>query len=200
MKPSSGCTRKGGRTGELLSNFCIRSALSRNLPSSDIKPQNLLLQSSGHLLLTDFGSAAPLSPGSSSAIARKYCRALVGTPDYIAPEVLEHAEKVFEENEAEEEDEFDEGEGTKVDPEEGAYGAEVDVWACGVVMYEVRWLYPLVCRSLLTLLVLQLLTGKAPFFAEENSDTYERIRNYSVRISVYIHAPDETDESVCRIS
>jgi serine/threonine protein kinase len=90
----------------------------------------MLLQSSGHLLLTDFGSAASLS---HSSVARKHSRALVGTPDYIAPEVLRHAEKVFEESE--EEDEFGGGE-EEVDPEERAYGAEVDVWACGVVMYE----------------------------------------------------------------
>ncbi|BGP23354.1 hypothetical protein JCM10295v2_002250 [Rhodotorula toruloides] len=120
----------------------------------DIKPQNLLLDATGHLQLTDFGSAAPLEPASSS-FARRYCCALVGTPDYIAPEVLRHAEKMFQE--AEEGEAF--GVGTLSvagNEEERAYGPEVDVWSCGVVLYE-------------------LLYGKAPFFAEEISDTYENI-------------------------
>ncbi|GAA5855487.1 hypothetical protein JCM8547_007856 [Rhodosporidiobolus lusitaniae] len=122
----------------------------------DIKPQNMLLQADGHLLLTDFGSAAPLTPGTTN-VTRKHARALVGTPDYIAPEVLRHAEKVFEENE--DDDEFEER-GGEIDPDErAAYGAEIDVWACGVVMYE-------------------LLLGKAPFFADEISETYERIINW----------------------
>ncbi|GAA6002178.1 hypothetical protein JCM10207_003111 [Rhodosporidiobolus poonsookiae] len=128
----------------------------------DIKPQNLLLLASGHLLLTDFGSAAPLTPGTSS-LARKYCRALTGTPDYIAPEVLRHQERVFEENE-DDEDGFGEASGVRVDWEESAYGAEVDVWACGVVLYE-------------------LLVGRAPFFAEEVSETYERIVDWKKHLT-----------------
>ncbi|BGP14617.1 hypothetical protein JCM10213v2_002566 [Rhodosporidiobolus nylandii] len=123
----------------------------------DVKPQNMLIEADGHLLLTDFGSAAPFTPETTS-IARKYCRALTGTPDYIAPEVLRHAEMVFEENE-DDEGGFEECANSPVDENERAFGAEVDGWACGVVLYE-------------------LLVGKVPFFAEEISETYERIVNW----------------------
>ncbi|BGP38654.1 hypothetical protein JCM10450v2_002604 [Rhodotorula kratochvilovae] len=126
----------------------------------DIKPQNLLLDAAGHLQLTDFGSSAPLTPGTTS-IARKHCRVLLGTPDYIAPEVLKHAERVFREEEEDDEEADASAFGTDAkrgerDQEEHAYGAEVDWWACGVVMYE-------------------LLFGCTPFFTEEISETYERI-------------------------
>lgn len=95
----------------------------------DLKPANLLLSAEGKLLLTDFGSAAPLGPGGS--VARKFARALVGTPDYIAPCVLKMAERVVEDSfESIEED----------DGEERAYGAEVDWWSFGVLMYEVSGL------------------------------------------------------------
>lgn len=75
--------------------------------------------------------------GKDGAVANKFAVALVGTPDYIAPEVLLNAERVVEDSfEGEEED----GGGGALDPEGRAYGVEVDWWGFGVVMYEVRFL------------------------------------------------------------
>lgn len=97
----------------------------------DIKPHNILLDEKGRILLTDFGSAASITslpiPGS---IARKDCRTLVGTPDYIAPEVLLFAERLVE-------DSFDLDSSEQRDDEERAYGIEVDWWSLGVTVYEV---------------------------------------------------------------
>jgi serine/threonine protein kinase len=117
-----------------------------SVSNSDIKPHNLLLLSSGHLQLTDFGSAAPLFtsasvsasnsstsrlPFEARSIPRKFAVALVGTPDYIAPEVLRYAERI-----AEESNDFDTT-AWRESEEERAYGCEVDWWAVGVVLYEV---------------------------------------------------------------
>ncbi|GAA5829630.1 hypothetical protein JCM5353_003106 [Sporobolomyces roseus] len=144
---------------------CVEWLHSKGWAHRDIKPHNLLLLSSGHLQLTDFGSASPLSSDLHS-ISKKYALALVGTPDYIAPEILRYAEQIAEESNDFESSCWRESE------QERAYGKEVDLWSCGVVVYE-------------------LLFGKAPFFAEEISETYERIINFRK----YLAIPQNTSVS-----
>merc|ERR1712036_95427 len=69
----------------------------------DMKPENILLDSKGHICLTDFGLAKNIFTE-----PEKKSHTFCGTPEYLAPEVVE-------------------GKGH-------SYG--VDWWAVGVLLYE----------------------------------------------------------------
>uniref|UniRef100_A0A8C1ZBI0 non-specific serine/threonine protein kinase n=1 Tax=Cyprinus carpio TaxID=7962 RepID=A0A8C1ZBI0_CYPCA len=75
---------------------------SQNVVYRDLKLENLMLDKDGHMKITDFGLCK--EGITDEATMRTFC----GTPEYLAPEVLE----------------------------DNDYGRAVDWWGLGVVMYE----------------------------------------------------------------
>lgn len=76
---------------------------SHNIVYRDLKPENILLASDGHVKLTDFGLSKE-----GIGLAGEKAYTLVGTPDYLAPEIIK-------------------GKG---------HDKAVDWWSLGVLIYE----------------------------------------------------------------
>lgn len=148
----------------------------------DIKPHNFVLTRTAHILLIDFGSAAPLLPPAhggdgSQRIPKKHCLVPCGTCDYISPEILTAHEEALVALELQMDDDDDEGRKKREEDrireeqngkgEEGGYGKETDWWSMGAMLFEMAY-------------------GVAPFFAKDIRQTYLRIMDHEVRVIRFI--------------
>ncbi|CAG5122639.1 unnamed protein product, partial [Candidula unifasciata] len=79
---------------------------NKNIVHRDLKPENILLDDFLNIKVSDFGFATIVK-------SDQELTELCGTPGYLAPEVL--AQSMYE--------------------NVPGYGREVDMWACGVIMY-----------------------------------------------------------------
>jgi serine/threonine protein kinase len=127
---------------------------------SDVKPHNFVLNRTAHVQLIDFGSAAPLVPG-SRVVPLEYCRVPCGTCDYISPEILQAHEVALVAMEMSDE----ESEGRE-DTGQGDYGVETDWWSAGAMIYEMVY-------------------GVAPFFARDIRSTYLKIVDFRESLSFH---------------
>uniref|UniRef100_A0A1J3CRJ2 non-specific serine/threonine protein kinase n=2 Tax=Noccaea caerulescens TaxID=107243 RepID=A0A1J3CRJ2_NOCCA len=171
--------------------LAIESIHKHNYIHRDIKPDNLLLDRSGHMKLSDFGLCKPLdcsvlqekdftlahnvsgalqSDGRPVAPRRTRSQmeqlqnwqrnrrmlaySTVGTPDYIAPEVLLKK----------------------------GYGMECDWWSLGAIMYE-------------------MLVGFPPFYSDDPMTTCRKIvnwRNY-LKFPEEVRLSPEAKDLICRL-
>lgn len=114
---------------------------SKGIVHRDLKPENILLDDNLNVKLTDFGFAKVIAPNE-----RLY--ELCGTPGYLAPEVLRAS--MFE----------------KVD----GYGREVDIWACGVIMYTLLVGFPPFWHRKQMVMLRNIMEGKYEFCSPEWDD------------------------------
>ncbi|THH18398.1 hypothetical protein EUX98_g8966, partial [Antrodiella citrinella] len=131
---------------------------SQDFVHRDIKPHNFVLKSDAHLMLIDFGSAAPLlrphSDGSQQ-VPKRHCLVPCGTCDYISPEILRAHEAALVALEMSGEPDDD-----SRDDVTGGYGRETDWWSLGAMLYEMVY-------------------GIAPFFAKDIKQTYLKITDHT---------------------
>ncbi|KAA0165770.1 hypothetical protein FNF31_01747 [Cafeteria roenbergensis] len=113
---------------EILAQICLALSYihSRKVLHRDLKPQNVFVSRDGSIRLGDFGIARVLRHTFELA------KTVVGTPIYLAPEVVESK----------------------------PYGARADVWSLGVVLYEVMALRRPFSGSTIPSLVRRILRGK----------------------------------------
>ncbi|XP_060795891.1 phosphorylase b kinase gamma catalytic chain, liver/testis isoform isoform X2 [Neoarius graeffei] len=128
---------------------------SLNIIHRDLKPENILLDDQGHIKLSDFGFSVQLQPGQK-------LRELCGTPGYLAPEILK----------------------CSMDETHDGYGNEVDLWACGVILFTVLAGSPPFWHRKQMLMLRMIMEGQYQFNSPEWDDRSDTVKDLISRLLV----------------
>ncbi|KAG5317342.1 PHKG1 kinase, partial [Pseudoatta argentina] len=122
----------------------IEHVHNQGIVHRDLKPENILLDDNLNVKITDFGFAKILKHGDK-------LEDLCGTPGYLAPEVLKC--NMFENTDG--------------------YGYEVDIWACGVIMFTLLVGCPPFWHRKQMVMLRNIMEGKYSFTSPEWADITE---------------------------
>lgn len=119
----------------------IQYVHSKRIVHRDLKPENILLDDNDNIKVTDFGFAHVLE-------GNRLLTDLCGTPGYLAPEVLK----------------------ANMYSDAKGYGLEVDIWACGVIMYTLLVGCPPFWHRKQIVMLRNIMEGKYSFASPEWAD------------------------------
>ncbi|KAF7705348.1 phosphorylase b kinase gamma catalytic chain, liver/testis isoform, partial [Silurus meridionalis] len=128
---------------------------SLNIIHRDLKPENILLDDQGHIKLSDFGFSVQLQPDQK-------LRELCGTPGYLAPEILK----------------------CSMDETHEGYGKEVDLWACGVILFTLLAGSPPFWHRKQMLMLRMIMEGRYQFSSPEWDDRSDTVKDLISRLLV----------------
>ncbi|XP_039272562.1 phosphorylase b kinase gamma catalytic chain, liver/testis isoform-like isoform X2 [Styela clava] len=126
---------------------------NRNIVHRDLKPENILLDDNLKLHLSDFGFAVVLQE-------EQCLRDLCGTPGYMSPEMLK----------------------CSVDERNPGYGREIDMWACGVIMYSLLAGVPPFWHRKQMIMFRRIMEGKFSFPSPDWDDISEPAKDLIERL------------------
>ncbi|KAJ1126169.1 hypothetical protein NDU88_004577 [Pleurodeles waltl] len=126
----------------------------------DLKPENILMDDEQNIKLSDFGFSCQLQPDQK-------LRELCGTPGYLAPEILK----------------------SSMDETHPGYSKEVDLWACGVIMYTLLAGSPPFWHRKQMLMLRMIMEGRYQFGSPEWDDRSDTVKDLISRLLVV--DPDE---------
>lgn len=121
---------------------------SHNVVHRDLKPENILLDDNYNIKVTDFGFARVIEPNEKLFD-------LCGTPGYLSPELL-----------------F-----ASMNEDAEGYGKEVDLWACGVIMYTLLVGFPPFWHRKQMIMLRNIMEGKYEFCSPEWDDITEEAKD-----------------------
>lgn len=129
---------------------------SKKIIHRDLKPENILLDDSLNVRLSDFGFSIKFSSDD------EYFTDLLGTPGYMAPEMLK----------------------CSIEDDHPGYNKQIDMWACGVIMYSLLAGAPPFWHRKQMIMLRRIVAGQYTFSGTDWEDISESAKDLISRMLV----------------